>query len=124
MALNPIRVVGMGLLVAGSVLLPSPGKAQTGGIPVTCTNPASGARWTISIDYDKRTVDSNPAQISDSEISWRGAQDGGTYTPRRAPAVTSSMTIAGWRGEPARAGRPADAKPVPIRAPRMARPER
>jgi len=89
MALNPIRVVGMGLLVAGSVLLPSPGKAQTGGIPVTCTNPASGARWTISIDYDKRTVDSNPAQISDSEISWRGAQDGGTYTlDRRSGNLT------------------------------------
>jgi hypothetical protein len=47
---------------------------------VTCVNPVSGAHWQIRIDYDRRTVDSNSASISTSEISWRDASDGGNYT--------------------------------------------
>jgi hypothetical protein len=46
----------------------------------TCTNLASGANWQIRIDYDKATVDSNPARISDAQIAWRDATDGGNYT--------------------------------------------
>lgn len=49
-------------------------------IAVICTNPVSGANWQIKIDYDRKTVDSNPASISDSKISWRDAKDGGNYT--------------------------------------------
>lgn len=47
---------------------------------VTCINPASGARWQIHIDYGRRTVDSNSATISGTEISWRDARDGANYT--------------------------------------------
>jgi hypothetical protein len=52
----------------------------SGETPITCTNPVSGASWQIKIDYDKRTVDSNPASISDVEISWHDPADGGNYT--------------------------------------------
>jgi hypothetical protein len=45
-----------------------------------CTNPASGARWQIRIDYERSTVDSNPARITDGHISWRDSSDGGNYT--------------------------------------------
>ena len=56
---------------------------------VTCTNPASGATWQINIDYDRATVDANPAQVSDAEISWRDAKDGWTYTlDRRSGDLT------------------------------------
>lgn len=48
--------------------------------PITCTNPVSGASWQIRVDYDRRTVDSNPARISDATISWHDAADGGNYT--------------------------------------------
>jgi hypothetical protein len=54
--------------------------AQEGGIAVTCTNPHSGATWQIRIDYDRSTVDSNPARINDAAISWRDAKDGRNYT--------------------------------------------
>ena len=54
--------------------------AEAGEIAVTCTNPYSGATWQIAIDYDQKTVDSNPARISDAEISWRDAKDGWNYT--------------------------------------------
>ena len=54
--------------------------AQKGDIAVTCTNPFSGATWQIRIDYDRSTVDSNPARINDATISWRDAKDGWNYT--------------------------------------------
>jgi len=55
------------------------GDAQRGEIAVTCTNPVSGASWEIRIDYTRSTVDSNPAHISDAEITWRDAKDGWRY---------------------------------------------
>jgi hypothetical protein len=47
---------------------------------VTCVNPASGTAWQIHIDYGRRTVDSNSAVISGTQISWRDARDGSNYT--------------------------------------------
>ncbi|HWU56609.1 MAG TPA: hypothetical protein VN175_13960 [Rhizomicrobium sp.] len=56
---------------------------------MSCINPASGAKWTIHIDYDRRTVDSNSANINGTEISWRDARDGGNYTlDRKSGALT------------------------------------
>jgi hypothetical protein len=56
---------------------------------VTCTNPASGARWQIRIDYERSTVDAYPASITDGNISWRDASDGGNYTlDRRSGKLT------------------------------------
>jgi hypothetical protein len=54
--------------------------AQKGATTATCINPYSGVTWQISIDYDRSTVDGNPARISDSEISWRNRADGSNYT--------------------------------------------
>ena len=47
---------------------------------VTCTNPASGANWQIRIDYERSTVDSYPASITEAKISWHDASDGGNYS--------------------------------------------
>jgi len=55
-------------------------EAQRSDAAITCTNPASGASWKIRIDYERGTADSNPAHISDDEISWHDAMDGGNYT--------------------------------------------
>jgi hypothetical protein len=57
---------GIGALVLGMTV-----PAMGGETAVTCTNLASGASFQIKIDYDRSTVDTNPAQISDREISWR-----------------------------------------------------
>ena len=67
-------------LVAGGLALAAPVGAQPAPAAMTCTNPASGATWQIRIDYGHRTVDGYPAAISDAEISWFNAKDGGTYT--------------------------------------------
>ena len=55
----------------GSALCVSGAHAQNGASAITCTNPASGATWQIHIDYERRTVDSNPAVISDAIIEWQ-----------------------------------------------------
>jgi len=63
--------------------------AQQRDISVTCTNPYSGVTWQIRIDYDRSTVDANPARISEGEISWHDRADGGNYTlDRRSGNLT------------------------------------
>ncbi len=47
---------------------------------LTCTNVSSGANWQIRIDYDRKTVDSNPASFSEAQITWHDAKDGWGYT--------------------------------------------
>lgn len=67
-------------LTAGIAFFAGQGSARDAGTWMTCTNPASGARWQIKIDYARATMDSFPAQFSGSEISWHNASDGGNYT--------------------------------------------
>ena len=65
------------------VLLPASAgalEASHGEALMTCTNPASGHKWQLKIDYDHATADAYPAQISDAQISWKDASDGGNYT--------------------------------------------
>ena len=45
-----------------------------------CTNVVSGLAWQIKINFEKNTVDSNPARVTSDEVSWRDAADGGNYT--------------------------------------------
>jgi hypothetical protein len=56
---------------------------------VTCTNPSSGATWTIAIDFAHGLVDSFPAQIAAGRITWRDTLHGGIYElERRSGALT------------------------------------
>jgi hypothetical protein len=71
---------GIAALAISMAVLTINGEAQGSETAITCANPASGASWQIKIDYDRRTVDSNPARISDAKISWRDRTDGGNYT--------------------------------------------
>jgi hypothetical protein len=57
--------------IAAFLVLGMTAPAISGETAITCTNPASGARFQIKIDYDRSTVDTNPARINDREISWR-----------------------------------------------------
>ena len=68
------------LTICGAGRCPVDAQPHPHAAMITCTNPASGATWQISIDYDRATVDANPARVSDAEISWHDAKDGGNYT--------------------------------------------
>jgi hypothetical protein len=67
-AIRPLAVAAGALAL--TLAIPAIGYAQHGAKAVTCTNNSSGASWQINIDYDRSTVDSIPATISEAEISW------------------------------------------------------
>ncbi len=69
-------VVGIVLVASATLTSPLFGAEQI----LTCTNLVSHATWRIRIDFKASTVDSNPARISRTEISWHDATDGGNYT--------------------------------------------
>jgi hypothetical protein len=71
---------GIGALALGMAAPASGSDAQHGEAAITCTNVSSGTSWQIKVDYDKGTVDSNPARISDAQIWWHDPTDGGNYT--------------------------------------------
>jgi hypothetical protein len=75
------RSITVGITTLALGLITTAGMAVAEGeSAMTCTNPASGATWQIRVDYVRKMVDSNPARISDAEITWRDASDGGNYT--------------------------------------------
>ncbi|MGO8713874.1 MAG: hypothetical protein ACLQUZ_17770 [Rhizomicrobium sp.] len=65
----------MGIAVSATIA-----EAQPHETAISCTNPASGARWQIRIDYKQGMVDSNLARIGDTQITWHDAKDGSNYT--------------------------------------------
>ena len=75
-----VAILAIAALAAAAILPALPSAAAAGEVAVTCTNPVSGASWKIAIDYGRKTVDSNPASISETEISWRDARDNWKYT--------------------------------------------
>ncbi len=77
-------------LAAGIIVAAAPAEAQRGEVEVTCANLTSGASWQIKIDYDRNTVDSNPARITDAEILWRDAKDGWYY---RLDRKSGNLTV-------------------------------
>jgi hypothetical protein len=89
------RAAAIAALAAGFAIFPFGGGADAEGTSVTCTNRYSGASWQIAIDYDRKTVDSNPASITEREISWRDAKDGWRYTlDRKSGALTVVLASA------------------------------
>jgi len=69
---------GLALFAIGAVASPINGAAQPA-TTITCTNLVSGASWQLTINFGNSTVDSNPARISSSKISWHDGK-GGNYT--------------------------------------------
>lgn len=87
------RVLAAGIAWLAALALPTAaGSAQQDETALTCTNPVSGASWQINIDYGKATVDSQPAKISQSEISWFDPKDLGNNTlDRKTGDLTTSI---------------------------------
>lgn len=65
---------------------------------ITCTNPAGGVSWQIRIDYDRATVDSYPAEISNEEIAWKDGHDGWNYTLDRKTGELSVVVASSTGG--------------------------
>ena len=105
-----IVAAGLAGAAAGLFVPAARGQAQSERTAITCTNPASGASWQVTIDYRRSTVDANPAEITRAEISWFDPKDGGHYTlDRRTGALTAA--VASSTGGYFRYGRCALGKP-------------
>jgi hypothetical protein len=89
------RIFGIALAIlatGGAFTPPISGAAQPPTV-LTCTNLVSGASWQIRINFEQGTVDSNPAQISSTEISWRDGAHGPYYTlDRKSGSLTVIFT--------------------------------
>lgn len=70
---------GIAALAAGGLASRAFGAAPPETL-LTCTNLVSGVAWRIRINFEKSTVDSNPARIDAATISWQDRTDGGHYT--------------------------------------------
>jgi hypothetical protein len=89
---NRAFVAGIACWTLGFVVTAMTGHAQQSAAAITCTNPASGASWQVMIDYGKATVDSYPAKISRTEISWFDRKEQGNYTlDRRSGDLSVSI---------------------------------
>ncbi len=55
----------------GLVVLAGAWPANAAKLNLRCTNPASGAAWPVVVDLDHSRVDSFPATLTKSRISWR-----------------------------------------------------
>ena len=75
--------LGLGVILAVVAALPGHAATMTGTLKLRCTNPVGGANWSIVVDLDHRLVDTQPADISETWISWRD-QHGGVYELERA----------------------------------------
>jgi hypothetical protein len=81
-----VAIAGVAICMAAA---PGDGRSP---LVLTCTNPASGATWQISVDLGKSTVDANPARVNDTAITWRDGKDGANYTlDRRTGALTATV---------------------------------
>ena len=80
MSLNRVIAAAVAALAIGIAASASNAGTPPDETHLTCTNPSSGATWPMSIDYARGTVDSHPARIGATEISWHDPTDGGNYT--------------------------------------------
>jgi hypothetical protein len=61
---------------AAAMLLVGAGSAWAAILYLRCTNSASGASWSLTVDLDHRRVDTFPATITEKWISWHDPQTG------------------------------------------------
>jgi hypothetical protein len=88
-------IVGAGLLMAPAISL----SAQAAVLTYQCTNTASQAKWTVTVDDQKKTADGFPAIITAGEITWVDLKDGGHYElDRKTGALTyaNSSSMGGY----------------------------
>jgi hypothetical protein len=73
-----IRLIG-GLMLAlatSAITISDASAAEAGLLRLRCTNPTGGANWSIVVDLDHSLVDSLPATITDTWISWSDGHRG------------------------------------------------
>jgi hypothetical protein len=87
-------LVIVGALIGSNRWAPSHAAAVT----FKCANTSSGATWEVKVDLDRNTVDSFPALITKSNISWRDTVHGGSYDLDRSSGVLTLVNSSSTGG--------------------------
>jgi hypothetical protein len=72
--------------------------AHAAAITFLCTNPKSGTEWEVHVDYDRSTVDSFSAEITESQIAWHDTLHGGYYYLDRASGALTFLNASSTGG--------------------------
>lgn len=88
-----MRSFGRPLLHATIIAIAGIGCAAAAGAPSTviCANTVSHAAIEIRIDFAKRMVNADPAQIGEAEISWHDAKEHANYTLNRKTGMLDAV---------------------------------
>jgi len=95
---NRVLAATIAGLVAGLAIPTANGDAQESKNAITCTNPISGTSWQIAVDFDRATVDSNRAKITDAKIAWFDPTDGSNYTLDRKSGELTAIVASSTGG--------------------------
>ena len=71
-----LAAVALAAVALAAVAVGGAQAAEPGVLRLRCTNPSSGASWTIVVDLERSRVDRLPATITDKSISWHDPADG------------------------------------------------
>lgn len=72
--------------------------AHAAAIIFQCTNIKSGTAFEVKVDYDRRTADSFPAEITESQIAWHDTLHGGSYNLDRASGALTFLNASSTGG--------------------------
>jgi hypothetical protein len=72
--------------------------AHAAAVTFRCSNPTSGTTWEVKVDYDRRTADSFPAEITESQIAWHDTLHGGYYYLDRASGALTFVNASSTGG--------------------------
>lgn len=86
----PNRHTAVAIAALALCVAPGPGHATPEHSVITCTNPTSGAAWTIDVDFAHAMVDGYPASIDAGQIYWKDPKDLRNYTLDRK---TGELTV-------------------------------
>ena len=87
-----LRSLAGGAAIAGAATVFAAGaEAQGSMTAIACTNLASRASLMITIDLQKRTVNSSPARISDTQITWYEEKEHANYKLDRKTGALESV---------------------------------
>ena len=81
---------GAAAVIAGLAGSARPGPVAAATTAFHCTNPESGASWTLKIDFDHGKVDGYPATVGQRMILWHDTENQGFF---RLDQVTGDLRI-------------------------------
>jgi hypothetical protein len=92
-------VILAALIGAGWVMASSQwNRGEAAPLIFRCKNTSSGATWDVKVDLDRSTVDSFPAQITKTNISWRDTKQRGSYDLDRATGALTQVNASSMGG--------------------------